>query len=55
MNPGAEWEISTLYGIARATMPLNGDESFTGERADGNIPLAILLAMFRALTRMETT
>ena len=42
MPPGAEWRITNLYGIADVEAPLNGDESFSSRRKDGNIVLATL-------------
>jgi len=49
--PGAQWEITNLYGAAKAELPLNhGDGSVQGAwREDGNVPLAILAATCRAL------
>ena len=44
-----EYEISTLYGIARVRLPLNASvEPSEGERKDGNVPLAACLAALRA-------
>lgn len=56
MLPGAEYEITTLYGVAHVTLPLNftDDLSQSGRRDDGNVPLAILSALLRALEREVT-
>ena len=43
--PGAEWEVSTLYGIAHASLPLNGGDiepCQSARREDGIVQLAML-------------
>lgn len=49
--PGAEYEITNLYGVASATLPLNAsDYSYeTGRNECGSMPLAILAALLRTL------
>lgn len=47
IEPGVEWEVSTIYHIARATVGLNtGDSPGTcyGERKDCNVALALSIA-----------
>ena len=44
---GAEYEISTLYGLARVDLPLNG-EPITVNRKDGNVVLALVECALRA-------
>lgn len=54
--PGAEYELTTIYGVARATLPLNCSDTVypeTGERKDGNMPLAICAALLKALIAQE--
>jgi hypothetical protein len=42
--PGAEYNISTLYGHAMAELPINADNYLAPQvlRMDGNMPLAII-------------
>jgi hypothetical protein len=45
-----EYEITTLYGVARVTVNMNhGDDGqpFCGERRDGNVPLALCIAAMK--------
>ena len=49
MLPGAEFELTTIYNIAQATLPLNGPDYFHGRSETGSLPIAMLIAMFRAL------
>jgi len=53
--PGAEYDITTLYGVAHVDLPLNYSDqsSECGRRADGSVPLAILTALLRALESQE--
>jgi hypothetical protein len=53
--PGCEWEITNLYGVAQAGLPLNDADGDThyGRRKDGNIPLAIIEALLTALQQQE--
>ena len=48
--PGAEIRICTLYGVADVELPLNirNHGPFYAERKDGNIAIALLLALIRA-------
>lgn len=52
MLPGAEYEITTLYGVAAVTI----FTPFTayGRREDGDVRLAILCALLRALEAKDT-
>lgn len=45
---GAEYSISTLYGVAIVELPLNSDNWQTGRRLDGNVALAICAAAIKA-------
>src|SRR5216684_2962906 len=45
---GAEYAISTLYGLALAELPLNSDNPQKAQRRDGNVPLAICCAALKA-------
>jgi hypothetical protein len=48
--PGAEYDITTLYGIAGVELPLNDHNGpQTARRRDGNIPLAIIECLLRSL------
>jgi hypothetical protein len=54
--PGAEYQISNLYGIAHVEMPLNATNSedlCSARRTDGNMPLAILEALFSVLVSVN--
>lgn len=51
--PGAEYRISTLYGVASAALPLNDDNLSCGRRKDNNVALAILAALLRARIAQE--
>lgn len=46
--PGAEYEISTLYGPASVSLPLNSDSRVTVDRADGHVALALCAAIVAA-------
>lgn len=49
--PGQEYEISTLYGVARVTLNLNhGDDGgpYYGSHECGSVPLALCAAILRA-------
>lgn len=48
--PGAEYSITTLYGVAHVEMSLNdADGNYQhGRREDGNVPLALCIAALRA-------
>ena len=52
IDPADEWELSTLYSIARATVGLNRDHQTTwpgyGEHKGGDPVLALLSASLRA-------
>lgn len=48
VEKGAEYAISTLYGIAQVEMPLNMEEPHIVRRDDGNVPLAICAAALKA-------
>lgn len=50
IEPEVEFEISTLHCIARVSVGLNLSDTgpFCGERADGNIPIAICIAALKA-------
>lgn len=51
MFPGAEYEITTLYGVARVSLPLNDNvygPSY-GNDETGNVPLSILRTIVAAL------
>lgn len=51
LEPGIEYEISTLYGIAHVTLPLNGGYAYpplTVRRNDGNVILAFCIAALKA-------
>ncbi len=50
---GAELEFSTLYHIARAVCPLNGDDPQTAGRQDMNIPMTLCAVFLKA--RANTT
>ena len=53
--PGAEWQVSTLYGRATAELPLNQSELNNGVfRDDSNVSLALCLALIRALIAKES-
>lgn len=45
---GMEYELSTLYGVARVEVGLNTDCPERGERKDGNMPCALCAASLRA-------
>jgi hypothetical protein len=45
--PGVEYEISTLYGVAHVELPLNHEYPETVRRKDGNVALALALAVLR--------
>ncbi len=46
---GLEWELSTLYGIARAAVGLNCQEGpFHGEALDESAPRALCIAALKA-------
>lgn len=48
--PGAEYELTTMYGVARVSLPLNGSFGPSyGNDETGNVPLAILRALVAAL------
>lgn len=49
--PGAEFDLTNLYGVASATLPLNGgDQSYeTGRNECGILACALLAAFLRAL------
>lgn len=49
--PGAEYSITTLYGIAQVELPLNNSDggSFSTRREDGNVQLAICQTVLKAL------
>lgn len=51
--PGAEFELTTIYNIAQARLPLNGPHEFHGRSEVGSLPIAMLIAMFRALQSAE--
>lgn len=54
--PGAEYELTNLYGVTVFRVPLNGGENqpwCEGRREDGNMPLAILITLLRALEAQE--
>ncbi len=56
--PGAEYQISTLYGIADVELPLNYAQSECigrARREDGDVPLAVLSALLRALIAQKET
>lgn len=58
MLPGAEYQISTLYGIADVELPLNYAQSECigrARREDGDVPLAVLSALLRALIAQKET
>lgn len=49
-------EIAPLYGLAHVDLPLNAadhEERQSARREDGNVPLAILLALLRAMKARE--
>lgn len=50
MPPGWEFELTNLYGVASATVPLNVNDvtQVTRRRKDGNIVLALLAAILEA-------
>lgn len=51
LGPNPEYEITTLYGVARVGINLNhGDDGspFYGERLDGNVPIALCTAALKA-------
>lgn len=57
--PGQEYEITTLYGVARVGLNLNHGEDggpFYGENVCGSVPLAVCAAAVkaRALNLNET-
>jgi hypothetical protein len=48
---GAEYSISTLYGVAWIELPLNcgdGESPHFVRRKDGNVPLALCIASLKA-------
>lgn len=47
---GVEWELTTIYGEARAEVGLNNTNGMheTGRRKDGNIPIALCIAALKA-------
>lgn len=46
---GSEWELTTLYGVARAAVDLNGDEGPSyGSNECGSPALALCAAALRA-------
>ena len=50
--PGVEYEITNLYGVAMASLPMNMSSVVdyqTERREDGIVPLAILAALLSAL------
>lgn len=48
--PGAEYSITTLYGIVQVELPLNDSAgSFCTRREDGNVQLAICQTVIKAL------
>lgn len=50
MRPGAEYEITNLYAVACATLPLNSeDEWHTGRHKGGSLPRALLIALLKSL------
>lgn len=54
--PGAEYELTNLYGLAVFRAPLNGGENqpwCEGRREDGCMAIAILLGTLRALEAQE--
>ena len=55
--PGAEYDITTLYGVAHVNLPMNFTDVpySTGRRLDGNVPLAILEASVDALIAQENS
>lgn len=55
LDPGWEYEISTLYGVARVEVALNEDACTSrAERKDGHVPLALCTAAIRAREQLET-
>ncbi|WP_119270833.1 hypothetical protein [Taklimakanibacter deserti] len=55
MLPGAEFNLTNLYGVAQAELPLNHSERGweTGRHKGGSLPRAVLIAMLAALSRQE--
>jgi hypothetical protein len=47
LPPGAEYKISTLYGIAHVELPLNFEPTIDVRRKDGNVVLAFCEACLR--------
>jgi hypothetical protein len=48
---GAEWDATTIYGIARCTVGLNMDADggpFYGEHKGGSVPIALCIAALMA-------
>lgn len=46
---GSEYEISTLYGVARVGVDLNTDSPCYGEHKGGDVALALCAASLRAI------
>lgn len=57
IDPADEWELSTIYNIARATVGLNRDHQTSwpgyGEHKGGNPTLALLSAALRARAQSQ--
>jgi hypothetical protein len=52
MLPGAQFNLTNLYGVAAAELPLNGGDDTpweTGRHKGGDLPRAILVALLRSL------
>jgi hypothetical protein len=49
--PGAEFNLTNIYGVAVAEIPINDSDSpfETGRHAGGILPIALLIAILRAL------
>lgn len=54
MLPGAELEMTNLYGVARVTLH-DVEYSFHGEDLCNRLQTALLIALFRALEAKEET
>ena len=52
--PGCEFSLTNLYGVAHAELPLNRDNGWeNGRRTDGNLAIAMLIALLRALSERQ--
>ncbi|MDP3740345.1 MAG: hypothetical protein Q8R02_23360 [Hyphomonadaceae bacterium] len=50
---GAEYSLSTLYGLAQVECPLNSDDCQGGARNDGNVPMALCAGFLRARAALK--